>query len=190
MTLKEIYKDCTKKNRRFLMICLAFTLFWIVVTRDLPGRNITRAKVNKYIVLLCCLIILVGMVICLVKNTREFKLYQLMYDFRTIEKQMAEEETISIPELPLYFTKDYIVSVNGNLKILKRNSVIKIEETKVPVRHNSNKCWHFFWVYQIQGEKIGFIQILASKNDIVSEELIQVRNAVTKAFPGKYTAEF
>lgn len=189
MTLKEIYKDCTKKNRRFLMICLVFTLFWIVVTRDLPDRNITRATVSKYTVLVCCLFILVVMIICLVKNSRDFKLYQLIYDFKTIEKQMVEEETISIPELHLYFTKDYIVSVNGNLKILKRNSVIKIEETKIPVRR-SEKCWYIFQAHQSMGEKTGFIQVLAQKNDTASEELMQVRNAVVTAFPGKYTVDF
>lgn len=189
MTLKEIYKDCTKKNRRFLMICLVFTLFWIVVTRDLPDRNITRATVRKYTVLVCCLFILVVMIICLVKNSRDFKLYQLIYDFKTIEKQMVEEETISIPELHLYFTKDYIVSVNGNLKILKRNSVIKIEETKIPVRR-SEKCWYVFYAHQSLGEKTGFIQVLAQENDAASEELMQVRNAVATAFSGKYTVDF
>lgn len=40
------------------------------------------------------------------------------------------------------------------------------------------------------GEKTGFIQVLAQKNDTASEELMQARNAVATAFSGKYTVDF
>lgn len=184
MTLKEIYKDATQKNRRFFAICFAFTFFGIAVTWNSPIKKTVRGNVQAYTVLVCCLVVSIVVMICLIKDSRDFKIYQLMYDFKVIEQQMAEKETISIPERHFYITREYIISVNGNLKILKRNSILEIKETKIPIR-NSKNCYYRFIAYQMQGKSVAFLQILAPKNEMEAEELMRVRGILKNAFPGK-----
>lgn len=98
MTLKEIYRGCVKKNRWGVVICAVFILFWISVTRDISGGSTVKSIVCKYAVLVSCLVLLVAMVVVLIISSRDFKIYQLMYDFRTIEEQMREGETIFVPK--------------------------------------------------------------------------------------------
>lgn len=82
-----------------------------------------------------------AVIIVLIRGVREFKFYQLAYDFKTIESQMEEKETVSMPEYNFYITRDYMISVNGTLKVLKRNSILKIEETKMTVTSYLKKAF-------------------------------------------------
>ncbi len=184
MTLKKIYKDATKKNWRLFLICFVLTSLWLVVMWKMPVKNTLKDEVRSYMLLICGVIVSGGALVLLIRGSREFKLYQLLYDFKMIELQMTENETLSMPEKHFYITRDYLIGMSGNLKILKRNSILKIKETKIPIRH-SKKCYYCYYAYQIQGKAVAFLQIQAPKNEMGSEELVQVRTNLKEAFPGK-----